>query len=271
LIACICLVALLRITVREAFLKNPQFELRQIVVRTEGPLSVQKIVRTTGLTEGTNLLTINMRELRAKLERLPQVKKASLERDYAGRLCIDVQQRAPVAWIECAKLGFTARKAGAAHLLDADAVIFPCEDVTGAYETLPVVRFEQLSQGIYGTPVPDFQIKVALKLLAELQQRFEQGPDEPRLIDIQTPYSIVTTFADKTEVTFGVDDLDLQLTRLDRVRHEVRQRQWEVATLNLLVRQNVPITFRRAPELIGLQDVPRAVPVPESKFSRTAR
>lgn len=271
LIGFICLVALLRITVREAFVKNPQFALRQIVVRTEGPLPVQKIVRTTGLTEGTNLLMINMRDLRTKLERLPQVRKAALERDHAGRLTIDVQQRTPVAWIECPKLGYLAGREGVGQLLDADAVVFPCEGLTEAYQALPVVRFEQLSQAAPGAAVPDFQVKAALKLLAQLQQRFEQGGDEPRLIDIQTPYSMVTTFADKTEITFGVDDLDFQLARLDRIRHEMGERQWQVATLNLLVRGNVPVTFREAPNLTGLQPIPVAIPVTRSKLSRTVR
>jgi cell division septal protein FtsQ len=267
----ICLIALLKITVREAFLKNPQFSLRQIAVHTEGPLTVQKIVRTTALTDGANLLTINMREIRARLEQLPQVKAAKVGRDHAGGLIIDVKQRQPVAWIECARLGLIAGRSSSGYLLDAEGVSFPCEAAMTAYQTLPLIRFDSLSQNPPGTPIPDLQLKAALKLLNELQKRFEQGTEELRLIDIQTPYSMVATFADRSQVTFGVDDLDLQLVRLDRVRQEARKRQWEIETLNLLARQNVPVTFRSAPDLEGLQNLQAAISTVPKPVRKTAR
>lgn len=255
IISLIGLAVLLKITVREAFLQNPQFELRQIAVRTEGPLTAQKIVRTTALTEGTNLLSINLREVRARLERLPQIKSIGIERDYAGLLTLEVKQRQPVAWLECSRLGLIAGKKGAGYLLDAEGVPFPCESATEAYELLPLIRYEALSQNSPGMAIRELQVGVALKLLDALQKRFEQGTEEIRMIDIQTPYSMVAVFADQSQVTFGVDDLDLQLARLDRVRHEAHQRNWQIETLNLLARQNVPVTFRHPPDLAGLQEI----------------
>ncbi len=254
LIIVICLAALLKITIRESFLNNPQFTLRQIVVRTEGPLTAQKIVRASALTSGTNLLTINMRELHTRLKLLPQIKEAKITRDYEGMLTLEVRQRQPVAWLDCPKLGLVPGRVDAGHFVDAEGISFPCDVVTPAYEALPVIRYEALAQNTPGAAIPDLQVKSALTLLQQLQQRFEQGPDEVRLLDIQTPYSIVATFADQSQVTFGVDDLDQQLARLDRVRQEARHRHWQIATLNLLVRHNVPVTFRNAPDLNGLQD-----------------
>ena len=46
------------------------------------------------------LLTMNLREVRAKIEALAQVKSAVVRRDYHGRLTLEVTQRMPVAWIE---------------------------------------------------------------------------------------------------------------------------------------------------------------------------
>jgi hypothetical protein len=71
-------------------------------------------------------------------------------------------------------------------------------------------------------------------------------------------------------VIFGVDDLDEQLTRYDRIRTEAKYRQWRVATLNLLVKQNMPVTFREAPNLTGLLDDPvTAVVKPSSTTPKT--
>jgi hypothetical protein len=51
------------------------------------------------------------------------------------------------------------------------------------------------------------------------------------------------------EVTFGPDALTKQLSRFDRVMIEARQKGWKIATLNLLPRDNVPVTFRESPKL----------------------
>ena len=127
LIILICLGTLLKITVREAFLKNPQFSLKQVVVRTEGPVTAQKIVRTSALTHGMNLLTVNMREIQGRIMTLPQVRSVKITRDYEGRLTLEVKQRQPVAWIECPKLGMIARQPDTGHFIDEVKAIDPTE------------------------------------------------------------------------------------------------------------------------------------------------
>ena len=257
LIIIICFLALLKVTVQEAILKNPQFALRDVAVQTTGPLTVEKIVRATQLTQGENLLTINMRALHTRLRQLPPVKDVSIERDFdAGLMTLRISQRLPVAWLDCAKLGMIAGRPEVGYLLDHDAVPFPCDVVSEALAGLPVIRYPGLAQKTAGVALQDLQLTAALTLLKELESRFENGQPQVRIIEIQTPYSMVASFTDKSEITFGVDDLDVQLARLDRVRIEARQRGWEIESLNLLARQNVPITFRQPPDLAGLQPEP---------------
>lgn len=255
LIILICLGTLLKITVREAFLKNPQFSLKQVVVRTEGPVTAQKIVRSSALTHGMNLLTVNMREIQSRIMTLPQVRSVKITRDYEGRLTLEVKQRQPVAWLECPKLGMIARQPDTGHFIDAEGVTFPCEVVTDVYAALPCIRHEALVQNQPGAAITDLPVKSALLLLGELQQRSEQGgAPEARVIHIEKPWSLAVVMADSSRLLFGTDELDEQLTRLDRIWLEARHREWKIETLNLLVRKNMPITFREPPNLQGLQD-----------------
>jgi cell division septal protein FtsQ len=256
LIILICLVVLLKITVRESFLNNPQFSLKQVIVKTEGSLTAQKIVRTSALTTGTNLLTVNMHDLQRKLMQLPQVKSVKIQRDYEGRLTLEVDQRQPVAWLECAKLGLLSGRPDVGCFIDMEGVTFPCEVVTPTYLALPVIKYEALNQMIHGVAVTDLPIKSALGLLKELFGRYEQDLQELRSIDIHKAYALTAHFADQSQIIFGVYDLAEQLTRLDRIRLEARQRNWQIATLNLMVKQNVPVTFRDAPDLKDLLDDP---------------
>lgn len=269
LIILICLLALLKVTVQEAILKNPQFELRDVAVQTSGPLTVERLVRATLLTRGENLLTINMRELHARLRKLPGVKDVAIERDFEGGLMtLRIRQRQPVAWLDCPRLGMIAGRSEAGYLIDNEGVPFPADKLTEPLQKLPVIRYGELAQKPAGAPIQELQVTAALKLLTALEERFEQGQPQARAIDIQSPYAMVVTFADKSVITFGVDDLAPQLARLDRVRLEAQHRQWEIETLNLLVRQNVPVTFRKPPDLAGLQpqggvsiSVPKTTPV----------
>jgi cell division septal protein FtsQ len=267
LIILICLGTLLKITVREAFLKNPQFSLKQVVVRTEGPVTAQKIVRTSALTHGMNLLTVNMREIQGRIMTLPQVRSVKITRDYEGRLTLEVKQRQPVAWLECPKLGMTARQPDTGHFIDAEGVTFPCEVVTDAYAALPSIRHEALVQNHPGAALTDLPVKSALTLLKELQQRSEQGAPEVRLIQLEKAWSMAAMMADGSRVFFGTDDLDEQLARLDRIWLEARHREWKIDTLNLLVQKNMPITFRQPPNLQGLQDPMTASAAPATSTS----
>lgn len=260
LILFICLGALLKITVREAFLKNPQFSLKQVVVRTEGPVTAQRIVRTSALTRGMNLLTVNMREIQGRIMTLPAVRSVKINRDYEGRLTLVVKQRQPVAWIELPKLGMKAGEPEIGHFIDAEGVTFPCEVKTDAYAALPVIRHETLAHHEAGTAMTDLSVKTALDLLARLQQRTEQQ-ELPvlREIEIQKPWALTASLGEpapkpQSHFIFGVDDLDEQLDRLDRIWLEARHREWKIDTLNLLVQKNLPITFREPPNLQGLQD-----------------
>lgn len=254
LIILICFSALLKITVREAFLKNPQFSLKQVVVRTEGPATAQRIVRASALTKGMNLLTVNMREIQGRIMELPQVRSVKITRDYEGRLTLEVKQRQPVAWLECSNLGMKAHKPEIGHFIDAEGVCFPCE-VAEPYENLPVIRYEALPQSQPGTQLTQLQIQSALKILSQLQQRHERySLPDVRHIDIQKPWAMTALLADKTQITLGVDDLADQLARLDRIWMEAIHRDWKIETLNLLVQKNLPVTFREPPNLDGLQD-----------------
>jgi hypothetical protein len=53
------------------------------------------------------------------------------------------------------------------------------------------------------------------------------------------------------QVTFGPDAITKQLGRFDRVMIEAREKGWKIATLNLLPRDNVPVTFRQKPKLVS--------------------
>jgi hypothetical protein len=252
LIAAMIVIGVGWVTWHEALEKNSQFMLKAVVVNTEGTLTRQQLVAATGLTEATNLLTMNLREVRAKIERLPQVKSAVIQRDYHGKLTLNVVQRMPVAWMECPKQKLLGPLTGKGCLIDAEGALVPCNVITKEYLAMPRIQFPALSEAIPGKPSPDLQVHAALRLMEKLQSRRDEGHAALELIEIPTPWALVAHFNGDVKITFGVDDLEPQLARYDRVMHEARSRKWRLATLNLIAHVNTPITFHETPDVTGL-------------------
>jgi hypothetical protein len=236
----------------EALEKNEQFLLKKVEVNTTGTLTRGQIVAATGLTTATNVLTMNLRDARAKIERLPQVKSVVIKRDYHGKLTLDVVQRIPVAWIECAKHRLMEPLSGKGCLIDVEGALVPCEVITKECLVMPRIQFPGLSVAELGRVVPDFQLHSALRLMKKLQSRAGEGSAKLERIEIPNAWSLVAYFSGETRITFGVDDLDPQLVRFDRFIYEAKARKWRVATLNLLSSINTPVTFHEPPDVTGL-------------------
>ena len=256
LIIAISVVALGKLVWEEAFEKNSRFLLKALDVQTSGPLSVPKLVAATALTLDTNLLTLNLGEVRSRLERLPQVKGVHIQRDYNGSLTINVQQRFPVAWLECAKQKYFAPLSGTGCLIDAEGVPMPCEVVTKEYLALPVICFDAVSKIEHGKKLSDPLLHIALELAKELNSRAQAPSEIARKLIIPNAWSIEAHYAtaesEPKVITFGVDDVEMQLERYDRLMKEARARQWKIATLHFIPEGNTPATFHGTPDVSGL-------------------
>ena len=256
LIIAISVVALGKLVWEEAFEKNSRFLLKALDVQTSGPLSVPKLVAATALTLDTNLLTLNLGEVRSRLERLPQVKGVHIQRDYNGSLTIKVQQRFPVAWLECAKQKYFAPLSGTGCLIDAEGVPMPSEVVTKEYLALPVICFDAVSKIEHGKKLSDPLLHIALELAKELNSRAQAPSEIARKLIIPNAWSIEAHYAtaesEPKVITFGVDDVEMQLERYDRLMKEARARQWKIATLHFIPEGNTPATFHGTPDVSGL-------------------
>lgn len=245
-----------KIVVRDAFIESSRFQLQHFSVITDGAVQPSEIIAATGLSEGMNMLDIPLVQVREKLERLPQVRSAKVSRGYPGMLFLNVEQRHPVAWLECPEQHLEAKVARSGCLLDAEGFVLPSGEVTADLQKLPVIRVEKLQPMEAGRRMDAPDVQAALKLL----QAHESGELAHSLaikrVDTSKSHALTATFEPRLTVVFPAEKVPQQIHRLARVIREAGRQQWQLATVDLLVEHNVPVTLRSAAVASSGTDAP---------------
>ncbi len=252
------LLALGNAAVKETLFQNPRFSLRQIFVETQGMMTPMQVSHATGLIEGQNLLSVNLRDVRERLEQLPAVRSANVQRDFDGRLTVTVQQRQPVAWVKCEHLHWHPKRVGQGLVVDAEGVAIPVETITNELDELPVIADESIDQITPGAPIVAVRFVAAMKLLSLLKTREEQGGSKLQNISVPNKFALLANFADGAKVMFAYDDVEPQILRYDQFYAAARKKRWDIDTLNLVAEHNTPATFKINP---SADEVPAAIPV----------
>ena len=90
----------------------------------------------------------------------------------------------------------------------------------------------------------------ALELLRLSSRSFLQMRFQIREINVSENYRLLVTDKNHSRVTFGYNDLGTQLRRLEQFLVYCDDSKQELATLNLLVQRNIPVTFAPRPVVV---------------------
>jgi hypothetical protein len=133
----------------------------------------------------------------------------------------------------------------AAFLVDARGVLMKEKKLLPEYLGLPAIvgcANESLGAGL---TISSYEAKAALELLRLSTRSFMQTRFQIREIDLSKGYCLLVTDKNHTRVTFGFDNLDAQLQRLEQFLVYCDDSKRELETVNLLVQRNVPVTFTK--------------------------
>jgi cell division septal protein FtsQ len=268
------------------FFDNPDYRLSTIEVQTDGTLQREQILKTSDLHEGENVFRVNLARVHDRLQQLPQVDEIQVLRKLPGEIDIKIIERKPVAWITGEKQISDPFATDAAFLVDARGVLMKEKKLLPEYLGLPLISGCTSESLEAGKVVESFEAKTALDLLRLSTRSFMQTRFQIREIDVSKGYCLLVTDKNHTRVTFGFDQLDAQLQRLEKFLVYSDDSKQELATVNLLVQRNIPITFTKpavevinetikpdeAPRVmkaIPLHPLPKATPAPAAKVRAT--
>jgi len=252
---------------KRIFFENPDYQLRQIVVQTDGTLQRDQVLKTANVHEGENIFRINLQRIRDALQELPQVDEVQVTRQMPAEIDIHITERRPIAWITSDTDISNPFASDVAFLVDGRGLLMKEKKLLPEYLGLPIITGCTSESLEAGEIVQSFEAKAALDLLRLSDGSYMQTRFQIREIDVSKGYCLEVTDKNHTRVTFGFDHLPEQLRRLDQFLVYSDDARRELETVNLLVQRNIPVTFTKpAAEVINDTIDPEGT---EPKFLRT--
>src|SRR6266576_2915589 len=232
------------------FFENPEYQLKTIEVQTDGTLQRDQIVEVADLHEGENIFKINLARVHDRIQQLPQVDDVQVVRKLSGEIDIRVVERKPVAWLTSEKEFSDPFVSDAAFLVDARGVLMKQKKLLPEYLGLPLILGCSSESLEAGKIVESSEAKTALELLRLSVRSFMQTRFQIRDIDVSKGYCLLVTDKNHTRITFGLNDLEQQLQRLEQFLVYSDDSKQELETVNLIVQRNIPVTFATPPAAV---------------------
>ena len=246
--------------IQRAFYQNPDFTLQVIDLNPNPAIDETALVETAGIDLTANLFDLDVEAISQSLLKLPSISAATAERHLPGTLVVRVSAREPRAWVASFQSDSPDPRRVGGLLVDATGAVFPCaEHQFGEASLLPVFFLTGTPEQpvVSGATISSPELVHCFRLL---DAACAEDPEAARWIESirQTrDWSLELVTREGTAATFGVGDHPRQINNLRAALDHARESGYSIATINLIPKQNVPITVRNesAP--------PRAIPVSE--------
>jgi cell division protein FtsQ len=191
-------------------LTTPRFAVVAVEVRGTSRVPPQRILEVSGIVHGTNVWRIDPHHVRARLEALPEIRRADVVRELPNRVSIVVEERRPFTLVHAARL----------HWLDEDGRLLGEERHAVAPE-VPVIS--GLSEDELATmrTTPGPRARAAITLIRALLRTGSTLAGEISEIDMSRPEGPVLYTVDGVEVRLGTEQWEERLARLEGVLAQV--------------------------------------------------
>jgi cell division protein FtsQ len=191
-------------------LTTERFAVVAVEVRGASRVPPQRILEASGIVHGQNLWRIDPERVRARLEEMPEIRRADVVRELPNRVAIVVEERRPFTLVHAAKL----------HWLDEDGRVLG--DETRAVSTdVPVISGLSEEELVTMRTSPGPRARAAIALIRALLRTGSALASEISEIDMSRPEGPVLYTVDGVEVRLGTEEWDERLARLEGVLAQV--------------------------------------------------
>ncbi len=224
---------------RGLFSSNPQFVLRDVAIDHSGSvLTREEILRHSGVNKGQNLFEIDLKQVRANLELLPEVKRVQVRRQIPDRLAIKIEERQPIARVTTQQ-GVRWET----YAIDEEGFIMNLGERD--LSDRPLITGAKISDLRVGNPVASPEIFQAIDMIRKCELTTLNALFEIESVDVSRNHMLLVQTVDGMRAKIGLEFMDHNLRRLEFILNDARRKGLRVATADLTVDRDVPVVFRR--------------------------
>jgi cell division protein FtsQ len=209
-------------------LTTEHFAVRMVEVRGTSRVSPDRILAAAGIAAGTNLWRLDRTAVTARVESLPEVRRAELIRELPDRVVILVEERRPFTLVHGARLHWVdeeGRALGEAR----EAVAPPAPVISGLTE-------EELA-AMRTRPSP--RARAAIALIRALLRSGSPLASQISEIDMSRRDGPVLYTDSGIEVRLGHEEWEQRLARLEGVLAQVGGQEPAVSAIDLRYQDQV--------------------------------
>ncbi len=250
----------IHLAIQKTFRENPDFRLQAIQLNENSVFDEVGLAEALSLDLSGNIFGFDLHTLERKLLEYPAISEAKISRVLPGTLDVKLKTREPIAWIAGPSTANELERVAGALVIDKDNFAYPCPPgQLGLASSLPFILLSEMPKdGIQESTVLDSPgLNHCRHLLDAISEKFPGDLASIESISQKNKWSLNLETRDGTQATFGLGDHQRQLEYLRKGLYHAHREGYEIDTINLIPRQNVPITLRGDPA------PPRAIVVQE--------
>ncbi len=246
--------------IQHTFHHNPDFRLQVIDLNTNPVIDEAGLIEMAGidLTVETSLFEVDVSDTRDRLEAMPAVISAEVERHLPGTLVVRIESREPRAWVATTGTDLSRVRQASGLLIDAKSHVYPCpKRQLEEAKMLPIILLKEDEENplVANRELKHPELSRCVKLLEASRGSDPESPSRIESIRQANEWSLRLVTREGTSATFGLRDHPAQIEKLRVALDHAAQKGYAIDTINLIPRFNVPITVR------GQRPPPRAIPV----------
>ena len=250
----------IRQAIQHTFHQNPDFRLQSIDLSPNNVLNEPDLVDYLNLDLSGNIFDFDIKLMEERLLQIPAISSARVRRDLPGTLEFEIVTRKPVAWIACPQENIPASRENQSILIDYKGFTYPCPPgQVSMCQKLPIIILSSIpgNRIKVGSHLDHPQLQHCISLLNSIRKSFPAGVASIESISKENEWSLSLKTKSGTIATFGLGEHKRQLSYLNQALNHSSKKGYKIATINLIPKQNVPIT------VVEDDSPPRAIPVPE--------
>ena len=213
------------------FLTAPRFAVSSVEVQGVARVPASRVRSAAAIAPGTNLWRIDPAAVTARVEAVPEIRRAEVIRRFPNRVTILVEERRPFTLVHGARLHWLDEEG---HVLGEarEAVAPPVPVISGLSDAELVT--------LRSNPAP--RAREAIALIRALLRSGSALTTEISEIDMSRGDGPVLYTVDGVEVRLGAEEWDERLVRLEGVLAQIARDSEPVRAIDLRFRDQVVLT-----------------------------